>query len=189
MAENEWIPLATAAALREDDNWLKQIRRALVLGAVTARGVIPPGMRPDVPPKGELVEITAHEFANLGIDFLRSNLVPVDQARWRVTVYAALEVRRADVERLAKAQGPNEKDADVLAPSRVPDSCGNAPESVEGASLCDASGLSETGRALAKPYFDDLRWPLRHALNWIARRKIEALTLTPDELAAAGGRR
>ena len=76
MAENEWIPLATAAALGEDDSWLKQIHRALVLGAVAARGVIPPGMRSDIPPKGELVEITTHEFANLGIDFLRSKSGP-----------------------------------------------------------------------------------------------------------------
>ena len=35
---------------------------------------------------------------------------------------------------------------------------------------------------LAKSYFDDPRWPLNHALNWIACRRIEALTLTPEEL-------
>ncbi len=50
--------------------------------------------------------------------------------------------------------------------------------------LCSdgASETSETARALAKSYFDEPRWPLRHTLNWIACRKIEALTLTPEEL-------
>jgi hypothetical protein len=50
--------------------------------------------------------------------------------------------------------------------------------------LCSegASETSETARALAKSYFDKQRWPLRHALNWIVCRKIEGLTLTPDEL-------
>lgn len=35
---------------------------------------------------------------------------------------------------------------------------------------------------VARTYFDEPRWRLDHALNWIACRKIDALTLTPEEL-------
>ena len=152
MAENDSIPLATAAALVEDDNWPKQIHRALMLGAVKARGVIPPGMRSDIPPEGELVEIPAHEFASLGIDFLRSSLVPIDRARWRVTVYAAVEVRRADVERLARERGENEIDADIPAQrrpsSRAPVPTGSEPRALRRThqSLYRTIGINRIGR-------------------------------------------
>jgi hypothetical protein len=164
MAENDWIPLSTAAALVEDNNWLKQIRRALVLGVVTARGVVPPGTRSDIRPEGELVEITAHEFANLRIDFLGSHLVHIDRARWRVTVYAAVEVRRADVERLARGRGEDEIDADIPAQSRSSPSAPVPTGSETGSADADAM----PGRLWND--WDQPHLSLNLALSWIAFR-------------------
>lgn len=178
MAENDWIPLATAAALVEDDNWLKQIHRALVLGAVTARGVIPQGMRSDIPPEGELVEITAHEFANLRIDFLRSRLVPIDRARWRVTVYAAVEVRRADVERLARERGENEIDADISAQRRSSSSA-SAPTGSE-----TASADADTMPGLLWNDWDQPHGSLNLALSWIAFRNTGGPTSREERISA-----
>lgn len=178
MAENDWIPLATAAALVEDDNWLKQIRRALVLGAVTARGVIPQGMRSDIPPEGELVEITAHEFANLRIDFLRSRLVPIDRARWRVTVYAVVEVRRADVERLARERGENEIDADIPAQRRSSSSA-SAPTGSE-----TASADADTMPGLLWNDWDQPHGSLNLALSWIAFRNTGGPTSREERISA-----
>src|ERR1700722_7411093 len=73
---------------------------------------------------------------------------------------------RPDVERLVRAASPGARWISLL--------CSEG-----------ASETSETARALAKSYFDKQRWPLRHALNWIVWRKIEGLTLTPDELQPA----
>jgi hypothetical protein len=71
-----------------------------------------------------------------------------------------------------------EKDGDVPADVLASSTAAKARSASEG----NIGGLSETGRALAKSYFDEPRWPLDHALNWIACRKIEALTLRPEEL-------
>jgi hypothetical protein len=77
--------------------------------------------------------------------------------------YADVKVFLPDVERLARA--------DRLRASWIPLLCGDSGREA-----------SETARTLAKSYFDEPRWPLKHALAWIACRQIEALTLRPEEL-------
>jgi hypothetical protein len=110
MDVGEWIPLATAAALIGARNAPRRIQRALMLGTARARGVILPGVRSDIPPEGLLVEIPASEFASLWIDCERSRVIPGERTQWRVTVYAAVEVRRADIEALAR------EDEEIAAP-------------------------------------------------------------------------
>jgi hypothetical protein len=152
MAENKWIPLATAAVLIEDRNWRwrEEIRRALMLGKVKARGVIPAGVQSEIPPEGKPVIILPEKFASLYFQFSHSRLCS-DQ-HFGVAAYEAVELRRVAVERHARKWGECER------------------------------GAAENAEAIAKSFFDEPRWQIRHALNWIACRKIEALTLTPEAL-------
>jgi hypothetical protein len=82
------------------------------------------------------------------------------------------------------ATSANEKDGDVPADVLASSTAAKARIASEG----NIGGVSETARALAKSYFNEPRWPLRHALNWIACRKIEALLLTPEELRSLRSR-
>lgn len=112
MADDDLIPLATAAALIDDEKWKwrKEIRRALMGGDLEARGVIlPGGVRSDIPPEGQCIKVPADEFADLEIDFSRSRLFP--RAQSCVTLYAAVKVRRADIERRAREWTECEKGA------------------------------------------------------------------------------
>jgi hypothetical protein len=102
MVESKWLPLAAAAVLVEDSNWRwrQEIRRALMLGKIKARGVIPPGVRSEIPPEGELVMISADKFVGLEFQFGHSRLCY--DRHFRVAAYEAVEVRRATAERHAK---------------------------------------------------------------------------------------
>jgi hypothetical protein len=130
MEGGEWIALATAAALIGTGDAPRRIQRALMLGTVRARGVIPQAVRSDIPPEGLLVEIPASEFASLGIDCARSRALPGERERWRVTVYAAVEVRRPDIEALARE--------DEKAAARAPGQGGTASDRQEASALVSA---------------------------------------------------
>jgi hypothetical protein len=95
MTDDEWIRLATAVVKLLDRGVAdarKRLHRALIVGTVRARGE----------KEGGVVEIPASEFANLGVDFGQSRLVPGQRTRWRVTIYAAVEVMLTDIEALAR---------------------------------------------------------------------------------------
>jgi len=135
MEGDEWIALATAAAFIGTRDAPRRIQRALMLGTVRARGVIVPGVRSDLPPEGSPVEIPASEFASLGIDCARSRVIPGERARRRVTVYAAVEVRRANIEALAREGG------EIAASPPT-----QAPESVSGAANWQIVSPADIGR-------------------------------------------
>jgi hypothetical protein len=154
MTDDEWIPLVMAAqqlaraqrAARwriPERSMLRaacwRIQQALMLGTVRARGVIPPGVRSDIPPEGLLVEIEAREFASLGLDCGQSRVVPSDGKRLWVTMYRAVEVTRPDIEALAR-----EREEDVaLAPPEGKQTAAPTPPASEISSKAGPVGLSD----------------------------------------------
>jgi hypothetical protein len=95
MPREEWILLFHAAALLRIAGVAKQrLFRALMLGKAEARGE----------KEGKIVLVPAEEFCGfLDADFDRARLFPVGNPE--KTAYSAVEVRRADVERLAREFG------------------------------------------------------------------------------------
>lgn len=157
----------------------KQLLRALELGEVRSRGVHLPDqrtwddgcLRSDFEPEAIPADrwstwkfLPVHQEQLSGQMPALQWLVPAGTLLSSICRgYADVQLSRPDVERLARAARPGARWISLLC------------------SVGD-SEPSETAGVRAKSYFDDFRWPLRHALNWIACRKIEALTLTPEEL-------
>src|SRR3984885_13794759 len=181
------MAFAAAEALFDGDETKarKLLLRALKVGEVRSRGVYLPDqktlddgcLRDDFEPEA----IPADRW--LPWEFLPvyqgqlsvkmralQRLLPASALLRRVCRgYPDVQLSRPDGERLARAA--KLKASWIPLPSWIPLLCSDS-----------ASETSETTRALAKSYFDEQRWPLRHALHWIACQKIEALALTPEEL-------
>jgi hypothetical protein len=181
LSDDGWMLFAAAEALLDGDETKARelLLRALKLGEVRGRGVYLPDqktwddgcLRNDFEPEAIPADRwSTWEFLPVYEEQLSGQMRAL---QWLVPLgtppdpvcrgYADVQLSRPDVERLARAA-----------------SLGAIWISL----LCSDGDSEPSGRAgvRAKSYFDDLRWPLRHALNWIACRKIEALTLTPDEL-------
>jgi hypothetical protein len=172
---------AAAEALFDGDETKarKQLLRALELCEVRSRGVYLPDqktwddgcLRNDFEPEAIPADrwstwefLPVYERQLSGQMRALQWLVPPGTLPSRIcSGYADVQLFRPDVERLARAAS--------LGASWIPLLCSDSVKEV-----------SETQRRRAKSYFDEQRWPLPHALNWIACRKTEALTLTPDEL-------
>ena len=181
LSDDAWMPFAAAEALFDGDETKarKLLSRALKLGEVRSRGVYLPDqktlddgrLRDDFEP--ELIPAdrwSTWEFLPVYRGSLSGQmrglqwLVPEGAALSRICRgYSKVQFSRPDVERFARAAR--------LRASWIPSFCSDSVREV-----------FETARTLAKSYFDEPRWPLHHALNWIACRRIEALTLAPEEL-------
>jgi hypothetical protein len=211
MPDNGWIPFAAAEALAFDGDEAearKRLLRALRLGQVSSRGVLLPDR--EVLDDGRLREnfepedIPADRWSDweflpiyqgsLSAKMRRLQwLVPAGAVLSRVCRgYADVRLSRSDVDRLTGKGAASERGVN-LAPEPGVGSAAPAPNGSEAAGAGSPveigdGGLSETARSLARSYFDEPRWPLRHALNWIACRKIEALLLMPEELRSLRGR-
>ena len=187
MSDDAWMAFAAAEALFDGDETKarKLLLHALKVGEVRSRGVYLPDQKtlddgclrddfePDAIPADRWLpwEFLPVYQGQLSVKMRALQwLVPASTLLSRVCRgYADVQLSRPDVERLARAA--KLKASWIPLPSWIPLLCSDS-----------ASETSETTRALAKSYFDEQRWPLRHALHWIACQKIEALALTPEEL-------
>jgi hypothetical protein len=181
LSDDLWMLFAAAEALFDGDETKarKQLLRALELGELRSRGVYLPDQKTweDGCPRNDFApeaipadRWSTWEFLPVYPEQLSDQmralqwLVPAGTLLSRFCRgYADVQLSRPDVEWFARAAS--------LGASWISLLCSDG-----------ASETSETVPALAKSYFDEQRWPLRHALNWIACRKIEGLTLPPDEL-------
>ena len=92
-------------------------------------------------------------------------------------MYAAVEVRRADVERLTRERSENEIDADILAQPRPSSSV--APTGTETASA-EADAVPE----VLWNDWDQPHWSLNLALSWIAFRNTGGPTSREERMSA-----
>jgi hypothetical protein len=97
MPENEWTWLALAPARIGTHDAPQRLKRAWLEGALFLRGV-----PHAIPETQEVVDIPASEAGHLLLDCARSRIVRLSsQGRRRLTYYRSVQVRTADIERLA----------------------------------------------------------------------------------------
>ncbi len=127
MPENEWILLARAwlalatariGARDAAQHAAHRLQRAWEEGALHLRGV-----PHAIPQTREPVEIPAWEAGRLRLDCPRSRL-----GRPRLWDYHSVQVRKADVERLAREAGGNRAGAETQAQAAPPDEVAVAPD-------------------------------------------------------------
>jgi hypothetical protein len=103
MPENEWTWLALAPALIGTRDAPQRLQRAWLDGTLHLRGV-----PHAIPETHEVVEIPASEAGHLLLDCARSRIVRLSsQGRRQLTYYRSVQVKTADIERLAREAREN----------------------------------------------------------------------------------